>query len=145
MQHLLPMPPEDGAEATTGRVSIGEPAEENARRDLGADVARAYSKGRAATAALNTEADTAEFRRRKQYKSLTVRWMRRMRNDVAADENHVTPELVHLRANAISDVRRRNVMVVDDRDAKAAKEEIVALGSRAKRHCMVRRVARRSW
>ena len=66
VQHLLPMPPEDGAEATTGRVTIVEPAEENARRDLGADVARAYSKGRAAAATLNTEADTAEFRRRKQ-------------------------------------------------------------------------------
>ena len=39
---------------------------------------------------------------------------------------------MHLRANAISDVRRRNVMVVDDRDAKAVTEEIVALSSRTK-------------
>ena len=37
-----------------------------------------------------------------------------------------------MRANAISDVRRRNVMVVDDRDAKAVTEEIVALSSRTK-------------
>ena len=74
-------------------MTIAEPAEENARRDLGADVARAYSKGRAAAATLNTEADTAELRRRKQYKSLAVRWRRRMRNDVAADENHDPPEL----------------------------------------------------
>ena len=132
VQHLLPMPPEDGAEAATGRVTIAEPAEENARRDLGADVARAYGKGRAMTTALNTEADTAEFRRRKHYKSLAVRWMRRMRNDAVADENHTAPELVHLRAHAISEVRRRNVMVVDDRDAKAVTEEIVALGSRSK-------------
>ena len=55
-----------------------------------------------------------------------------MRNDVAADENHHPPELVHLRANAINDVRRRNVMVVGDRDAKAATEEIVALSGRTK-------------
>ena len=55
-----------------------------------------------------------------------------MGNDVAADENHAPPELVHLRANAISDVRRRNVMVVNDRDAKAVTEEIVALSSRTK-------------
>ena len=105
---------------------------ENGRRDLGADVARAYGKGREAAAALNAESDTAAFRRRKLYKHLAVRWMKRMRNDVAADENHNPPELVHLRANAISDVRRRNVMVVDDRDAKAVTEEIVALSSRAK-------------
>ena len=144
VQHLLPMPPEDGAEAATGRVTIAEPAEENARRDLGADVARAYGKGRAMTTALNTEADTAEFRRKKYYKSLAVRWMRRMRNDAVSDENHTAPELVHLRAHAISEVRRRNVMVVDDRDANAVTEEIVALGSRC-RHCMVRRVVRRSW
>ena len=122
VQHLLPRPPEDRAEAATGRVTIVEPEEENVRRDLGADVARAYSKGRAAVAKLNTEADTAEFRRRKLSKSLAVRWMRRMRNDFAADENHNPPELVHLRAHAISDVRRSNVMVVDDRDAKAVTE-----------------------
>jgi len=131
VQHLLPQPPEEGAE-TAVRVTIVEPETENARRDLGADVARAYGKEREVVAALNAEADTAEFRRRKLYKSLAVRWMKRMRNDVAADENHNPPELVHLRANAISDVRRRNVMVVNDRDAKPVTEEIVALSSRTK-------------
>ena len=58
------------------RVAIVEPETENARRDLGADVARAYGKGREAVATLNAEADTAEFRRRKLYKSLAVRWMK---------------------------------------------------------------------
>ena len=131
VQRLLPQPPEDGAEAAV-RVMIVEPETENARRDLGADVAREYGKGREAAATINTEVDTAELRRRKRYKPLAVRRTKRMRNDVAADENHNQPELVHLRANAISDVRRRNVMVVDDRDAKAATEEIVALSSRTK-------------
>ena len=96
VQHLLPQPPEDGAEAAV-RVTIVEPETENARRDLCADVARAYGKGREAVATINAEADTAELRRRKLYKPLAVRWMKRMRNDVAADENHNPPELVHLR------------------------------------------------
>ena len=131
VQHLLPKPPEDGDEAAA-RVTIADRDTENARRDLGVDVARAYGKAREAVTKLNTEEDTAEFRRRKMYKSLAMRWMKRMRNDAAADEEHVLPELVQLRANAISDVRRRNVMVVDDRGAKTTTEEIVALSSRSK-------------
>ena len=62
VQHLLPQPPKEGAEAAV-RVAIMEPETENARRDLGADVARAYGKEREAVATLNAEADTAEFRR----------------------------------------------------------------------------------
>ena len=131
VQYFLPKPPEDGDEAAA-RLTIVDRDTENARRDLGVDVARAYGKAREAATKLNTEEDTAEFRRRKMYKSLAVRWMKRMRNDVAADEEHVLPELVQLRANAISDVRRRNVMVVDDRGARATTEEIVALSSRSK-------------
>ena len=87
----------------------------------------------AAVALLNTEEDTAEFRRRKMHKSLALRWMNRLRNDVAEDSAHVLPELVHLRANAISDVRRSNVMAVDDRGAKAHIEElVVVLNSRCR-------------
>jgi len=57
-------------------------------------------------ALLNTQQeDTAGFRRRKMYKSLALRWMKRMRNDVAEDSARVMPELVHLRASAINDVR----------------------------------------
>ena len=131
MQHLLPTPPEEGDEAAA-RVTIVERDTENARWDLGADVACAFGKARETVATLNAEEDTTEFRRRKLYKSLALRWMKRMRNDAAVDEEHALPELVHLRANIISDVRRRNVVVVDDRDAKAVTEEIVALSSRTK-------------
>ena len=55
-----------------------------------------------------------------------------MRNHVAEDGSHVLPELVQLRANAISDVRRCNVIAVDDRSAKATTKEIVVLSSRSK-------------
>ena len=124
LQHLLPRPPEDGDEAAV-RVAIVDRDTENARRDLGGDVARAYGKAREAVTKLNTEEDTAEFlRRRKLYKSLAVvRWIKRMRNGAAADDAHVLPELVQLQANAISHVRRRNVMAVDDRGTKATTDK----------------------
>ena len=92
VQHLLPQPSKDGAEAEV-RVTIVEPETENARRDLGVDVVRAYGKGREVAATINAEADTAELRRQKHYKPLAVRWMKRMCNQVAADENHHPPEL----------------------------------------------------
>ena len=72
VQHLLPQPSKDGAEAEV-RVTIVEPETENARWDLGVDVARTYGKGREVSATINAEADTAELRRRKHYKPLAVR------------------------------------------------------------------------
>ena len=71
------------------------PEENNARRDLGIDVARAFSKARNAAAQINIEDGTAELRRRRLFKAIAVRWMKRLRNEVAEDENHVLPELVH--------------------------------------------------
>ena len=86
------------------------------------------------------------MRRRRLFKTIAVRWMKRMRNAVAEDEHHVLPELVHLRANVISEVRRRNVMVVDDRDANAIIEEIATLDARAKLSALHGTpAARRSW
>ena len=96
VQHLLPKPPKEDGE-TAARVTIGDRDTEAARRDLGVNVARAYGKAREAVAKLNMEEDTAEFRRRKMHKSLALRWMKRMRNDVAVDSAHVLPESVHLR------------------------------------------------
>ena len=131
VQHLLPKPPEEDDE-TPARVMIVDRDTESVRRDLGVDVARAYCKAREAVVKLNTEEDAAEFRRRTMYKSLALRWMKRMRNEVAEDIAHVFPELVHLRASAISGVRRCNVMAVNDRSAKAHTAEIVVLNSRCK-------------